>query len=94
MPKLKLNLPLTHRNWTKLPNHLVDKLLPSLTDTELRVLLIVLRQTVGWNRPGVAVTVPYRKLTRLAGRSSTTVVKAVRSLEGKGLVHILRERVY
>ncbi len=30
------------------PNRLVDEVLPTLKDTELRVLLIVLRQTLGW----------------------------------------------
>ena len=35
-----------------IPAVLIDKLLPALSDTELRVLLIVIRQTLGWVDPG------------------------------------------
>lgn len=87
MPKLKLNFPPQRNGWTKVPNHLVDSLLPGLTDTEFRVLVILLRLTVGWNRPQAVVFVPHRKLMRLTGRSSETVGKALKSLVGRGLVH-------
>lgn len=64
--------------------------MPTLRDTELRVLLVVLRSTVGWNREGVAVSLTYRTLVRRTGRQSEAIAAALRSLEAKGLVHIRR----
>ena len=34
--------------WHPVPTRLIDTVLPHLKDTELRVLLVVLRQTWGW----------------------------------------------
>lgn len=70
-----------------MPNYLVQTLMPALSDTELRVLLVLLRLTVGWNKPGATVTVPYRRLMEMTGRSSETVWKAVQGLTDKRLVH-------
>lgn len=94
MPRIKLNLPRPLTPWTKVPNHLIQVLLPTLTDTELRILLILLRQTTGWNKPNATVVLPYRKLMVRTGRSSETVWKAVQSLRTKGLIHSARARVY
>ena len=87
MPRLKLNLPRSQAHWTKVPNYLIQSLLPTLTDTELRVLLVLLRQTAGWNKPDATVVIPYRKLMKWTGRSSETVWKAVQSLSLRRLVH-------
>ncbi len=38
---------LSTKGWTPVPNTLLDDLLPTLKDTELRVLLVVLRETAG-----------------------------------------------
>lgn len=35
-------------NTTQIPNTVLDELMPNLKDVELRVLLIVVRQTLGW----------------------------------------------
>lgn len=67
--------------WTKTPNRLLDQLLPTLRDTELRVLLVLLRHTVGWNRPDRVVTMPYGLLISRTGRQSEAISKALRSLE-------------
>jgi len=70
------------------PNVLLDRLMPELRDTELRVLLVLLRETTGWNRGGQAVSLPYRLLARRTGRHSEALVSAVASLERRGLVHL------
>lgn len=70
-----------------MPNLVIDGLMPKLRDTELRVLLVLIRQTAGWNRPGSTVTVPYRKLTLLTGRQNEAVSSALRSLSELGLIH-------
>ncbi len=43
-------------SWHPVPTRLVDTVMPRLRDTELRVLLIVLRQTWGWKVDRGAVT--------------------------------------
>ena len=92
MPRLKLNLPRPQTPWTKIPNVLIQTLLPTLSDTELRIVLVLLRATVGWNKPDATVTLSYRKLMERTGRSSETVWKAVQSLEDKGIIHSDRNR--
>ena len=73
--------------WTKVPNLLVDSLMPNLRDTELRVLLALVRATTGWNREGRSVPMTYRRLILLSGRRSEAVGKALASLRERGLIH-------
>ena len=40
--------------WHPVPTRLVDEVMPALKDTELRVLLVVLRQTWGWQADRLA----------------------------------------
>lgn len=87
MPRLRSLLPNLKHSWTKLPNYLLDKLLPSLKDTELRVLLVILRQTAGWNKTGAATILSYRQLKKRTGRESEAIAKAIRDLEARGLIH-------
>jgi hypothetical protein len=74
-----------------LPHYFLVKILPSLSDTELRVLLIVLSRTVGWKQKDASPT--RVRLSRVAlsiatGRSNTAVSQAVEGLSGKGLIAI------
>ena len=39
---------MNYKNTTQVPNELFDIYLPSLTKSELKVLLIIIRQTIGW----------------------------------------------
>ena len=91
MPRIKLNLRAT-TPWTKVPNYLIDVLLPTLRDTELRILLILLRQTVGWNQADRAVILPYRTLMKRTGRASEAVGKAIRYLREQELIHTSRPK--
>lgn len=87
MPRIKANLPGTP--WTKVPNDLFDRLMPTLRDTELRVLLALVRATSGWNREGRPALLTYRALTALTGRQSEAVANAIAALTRRGLIHIL-----
>lgn len=80
MPRIKLNLPGTGTPWTKIPNVLLDQLMPKLRDTELRLLLVLLRQTAGWNRDGRPVVLSYRTLSRRTGRQSEALSRGIDSL--------------
>jgi DNA-binding MarR family transcriptional regulator len=86
MPMLKLNRNATGVPWTKVSNHLFDEIMPFLRDTELRVLLIVIRYTKGWMVPREHVFLSYRMLSKKTGRQPVSIAKAIRELERKGLV--------
>src|SRR5689334_8031175 len=86
MPRLKLNLYTPEKNWTKVPNVVLDRLMPILKDTELRVLLILIRQTYGWNRPAGAPLIPYTVLMKRTGRKSEAIARAIKDLRKKGLI--------
>ncbi len=78
--------------WTKTPNIIIDKLMPMLRDTEMRVLLILLRSTVGWNRADHPVMLSYSMLMQRSGRSSEAISNALKALEDHGLIHITHGR--
>ena len=80
--------------WHPVPVWLVDEVMPTLKDTELRILLVVLRQTAGWrsDRLGGSVShkrrdwLSHRQLCRRTGRGSDAVSSAVASLTASGLI--------
>lgn len=88
MPTLRLSKETGATPWTKTPNVVIDKLMPTLRDTEFRVLVVIVRSTLGWNRDEHAVRLTYRMLQARTGRSSEAVAAALRSLERLGLIHI------
>ncbi len=92
MPRIKLNILGSMKPWTKVPNHLIDELLPTLKDTELRLLLVLLRQTVGWNRPERPVVLPYKALMHRTGRASEAISAALKSLHARRLIHTSRPK--
>ena len=80
---------------TPVPNWLLDQAMPKLRDTELRVLLVVVRQTLGWQ----ALDDPSRRkerdwltqsqLMRRTGRASEALSRAVDGLVRGGLIDVL-----
>jgi len=72
------------------PNAVFDDLLPTLRDTELRVLLVVIRQTAGWRdaqgRSKARDWLSHGQLTRRTGRRSAAVSGAVDGLVTRGLI--------
>lgn len=73
-----------------LPNRVVDEVMPTLKDTELRVLLVVLRQTWGWRdgsgRFKARDWLTASQLRARTGRASESVSGAVDSLVRRGLI--------
>lgn len=92
MPRIKLDASLPLTPWTKLPNILVDKLLPDLKDTELRILLVLIRSTIGWQSNRRAIVLSYRTLQAKTGRRSEAIANALHGLERRGLIHRTRWR--
>ena len=79
---------------TPVPNDIFDRVMPMLRDTELRVLLIVVRQTAGWQAgPGSNQRkdrdwLSQSQLRRRTGRANGAVSRAVEALVKRGLVHV------
>lgn len=66
--------------------------MPKLKDSELRVMLVLLRQTLGFNRDRAKVVLPYSVLTKSTGRGTEAIARALTSLKAKGLIHTKQRR--
>lgn len=94
MPKIKLTTQLPATPWTKVPNALLGHWLPKLKDTELRVLLVLIRQTTGWKQEGQEVRLTYRSLMAKTGRKSEAISAALASLQAQRLIHISETKLH
>ena len=80
---------------TPVPTTLLDRVMPTLRDTELRVLLVVVRQTLGWQVGKDPLVRKERdwltqsQLMRRTGRASGAVARAVDALVRRGLIDVL-----
>lgn len=81
-------------NTTQIPNFFLDTCLPLLSDTALRVLLVITRQTLGWIEDPHTKTrkaadwISYSQLKAKTGRSNEALTKAIRELEVRKLIDI------
>jgi phage replication O-like protein O len=75
--------PLTN-GYTRLPNIVVDELIERLSGSETKVLLYVIRHTIGFNRTNVKVGIP--SISRRTKLHTTTVAVALGTLREKGLL--------
>lgn len=79
---------------TPVPNALLDRVMPTLRDTELRVLLVVVRQTRGWqDGPNMSQRkerdwLTQNQLMGRTGRGSGAVAHAVEALVQTGLIEV------
>ncbi|MBL7819461.1 MAG: replication protein [Saprospiraceae bacterium] len=84
---------MTYEQTTQVPNILFDLHLPSLTDSELKILLIIIRQTYGWidrytgNRK-LQDRISHSQFITKTGLSRRVISKALKNLVSKGLVNI------
>lgn len=70
---------------TQTPNDLFDHWLPHLNESELKVLLVIIRKTFGWHKERDRISIS--QLQRLTGLSEPSVLGAVKSLISKGVIH-------
>ncbi|MEI2696196.1 MAG: hypothetical protein V9E90_14090 [Saprospiraceae bacterium] len=78
---------------TQVPNIVFDEHLPSLTESELKILLVIIRQTNGWIdvRTGKRKThdrISHSQFIIKTGLSRRIISNAIKSLSVKGLVKI------
>lgn len=81
------------RGWTPFPNALIDFYLPKLSDTAWRVLVVIVRQSLGWQ--GVVVSdrrhrerLSQRQLKKRTGRQSAAISAAIEQLSLRSLITI------
>lgn len=80
---------------TPVPNELLDAVMPKLRDTELRLLLVVVRQTLGWQDGADPMKrkekdwLTQSQLMRRTGRASGAVSHAVDALVRANLIDVL-----
>lgn len=76
-------------NTTPFPNLLLDRVMKLLSDTEWRVLCVIVRQTHGWQKPEDWLS--HSQLKNRTGRESAAVSRAVDTLVKRGLI-VVRDR--
>lgn len=70
--------------FTPFPNVILDRVMPHLTDTEFRILALIVRQTLGWGQDQKWLSHGWIK--ECTGRESAAVSRAVDGLVKRGLV--------
>ena len=71
-------------NHTQTPNDLFDHWLPLLKESELKVLLVIIRKTFGWHKQRDQISLS--QLEQFTGLSESSVLSAIKSLVEKGVV--------
>ena len=84
---------MTYEQTTQVPNILFDLHLPSLTESELKILLIIIRQTYGWidrytGKRKLQDRISHSQFITKSGLSRRVISKAIQNLVSKGLVSI------
>ena len=80
-------------NFTQTPNVLFDHLLKELNNSELKILLVIIRQTNGWidkktDRRKVKDRITYNQFILKTGLSRRIISAAIKSLSQKHLIEI------
>jgi phage replication O-like protein O len=71
-------------NYTQTPNAFFDEIAPNLKEGELRIMLVLIRQTYGWMKPWDRISIS--QLMKKSGMERKAVCNAVKSLEEKNLL--------
>ncbi len=76
--------PISAPNFTQTPNILMDDWLPHLSHVELKVLMVIMRKTFGWQK--VRDRISLSQLEKFTGSLRKAILKAVNDLQDKGLI--------
>ncbi len=86
-------MPLEYKETTSIPNIIVDRYLRILSFSELKILLVIIRQTYGWidkktGRRKVRDRITHRQFMEKTGLSRRTITRNVKKLVNRGLVSV------
>lgn len=77
---------MNNKGYTKIADVLLDTWLSDLSEAELKTLLVIIRQTIGWNKARDRISHgQFKKKTGLSGRSIT---RAIESLSDRNFIII------
>lgn len=76
--------------FTMIPNFIFDEYLESLSEGELKILMMILRKTVGFDKKSDEIS--YSQFIARSGLSRSTISHAIKELTKKGLVEVDRSR--
>lgn len=76
--------PAFRANTTQVPNFILDSLLNSLNETELKIVLLIARKTYGWHKDYDQISLS--QFIKLTGQSDKSIKKARKSLIEKGII--------
>lgn len=71
-------------NYTQTPNEFFDVLLPTLKEGELRILLVIMRQTFGWQKKWDKISAS--QFEKKTGMDDRSVYRSLKSLVEKRLI--------
>lgn len=82
-----------YKQTTQVPNILFDRYLPLLTESELKILLIIIRQTYGWvdkrtKRRKTKDRISHNQFIQKTGLSRRVISKTLKSLLTKRYINI------
>jgi phage replication O-like protein O len=86
--------------WTQTPNFIYD-LMPEMSEAEIKVVLVIVRQTIGWQREAISLSVSeLESLTKMARASVVSGLKSAlehgilaRQEDGKSYIYSIVEPV-
>ena len=84
---------MTYEQTTQVPNILFDLHLPNLTESELKIILVIIRQTYGWidrytGKRKQRDRISHTQFMTKTGLSRRIITNAIKNLNSKGLVSI------
>jgi phage replication O-like protein O len=71
-------------NYTQVPNTFLDHMLPFLKEGELKVLLVIIRKTMGYHKYRDIISLT--QLEKFTGMTRSNILYAVRKLVSKGVI--------
>ena len=77
---------MTIRNTTAVPNALLDSFLSVLKPAELKVLLVIIRSTIGWHKEHDWISTS--QFMKKTGLSRKAIYHAIERLLGRGLIAV------
>lgn len=80
-----------HICFTMIPNFVFDECLASLSEGELKVLMVIYRKTVGFDKK--ADQISYSQFSAKGGLSRSTISRAIKSLTKKKMIEVDRSGV-
>ena len=81
--------PFQSPNYTQTPNDLFDDLLPKMGLAEIKVILYIIRQTFGYHRDEIKISI--RMIARATGLRPNSVIDGAREAEEHGLIERVQE---